>query len=250
MRDSAQVQTCSPLSEMLWHKPLVSGTDNVGERRGNFCLKLWDRRHELLCLVLQKSQPSPHGHADPPWVLCRSDLCRGYHVLLELWWSFGVLQGAVQLCWRKGLDNWCAKLLVACSRKGRVSGGTQLGCRIYPGFMATLIYTQLLWFRLGSCSHFTVTSAAENSCWVHRSAAPGAGGNRASFSPGCRPAAFTGPAHWAGMRGCRCVHQRARRMQVWWCCHMSWYNSVHIYVPSSCCSERGRSQLRGLCNPC
>lgn len=68
MRDSAQVQTRSPLSEMLWHKPLVSGTDNVGERRGNFCLKLWDRRHELLCLVLQKSQPSPHGHADPPWV--------------------------------------------------------------------------------------------------------------------------------------------------------------------------------------
>ena len=27
-------------SETLWHKPLVSGMDNMRERRGNFCLKL------------------------------------------------------------------------------------------------------------------------------------------------------------------------------------------------------------------
>lgn len=62
---SAPVQNRSPPSESLWHKPLVSGTDNVEERRGNFSLKPWVRMHELLWLVLQKSQPPPCGWADP-----------------------------------------------------------------------------------------------------------------------------------------------------------------------------------------
>lgn len=54
-------------SEALWHKPLVSGMSNMGERRGNFCLKQWDRMHEFLCLGLQKSQPPPCDRADPLW---------------------------------------------------------------------------------------------------------------------------------------------------------------------------------------
>lgn len=97
------MQNHSPPSETLWHKPLVSGTDNMGERRGNFCLKPWDRMHGLLCLVLQKSQPPPRSWADPleekDAVVCGgSHLCRRCQFLpraaVVLWWYLSSLLDA------------------------------------------------------------------------------------------------------------------------------------------------------------
>lgn len=52
---SAQVQTQPS------HPDITAQTSgmNVVEKRGNLCIKPWDRIHEMGCFVLQKSQPPP-----------------------------------------------------------------------------------------------------------------------------------------------------------------------------------------------